>query len=52
MIEQIMNKDNNNPILYGMRVGTAIETTFGVVSEHPILGMFIGLGLGLFIGSL
>ena len=33
-----MNKNNNNPILYRMCVGTAIGATFGVVSEHPILG--------------
>ncbi len=52
MIEQIMNKNNNNPILYRMCVGTAIGATFGVVSEHPILGMSIGLGLGLFTGIL
>ncbi len=47
-----MNKNNYNTILYGMCVGTAIGATLGVASEHSILGMSIGLGLGLFIGSL
>ncbi len=45
-----MQKNNNKynmSIIYGICIGT----TLGIVFDHTILGMALGLGIGVFIVS-
>lgn len=48
----MQKKDKDNKYVMCMIFGICIGTTLGVVFNHTILGMALGLGVGVFVGSM
>lgn len=50
-VNDMQKKDKDNKYVVCMIFGICIGTTLGIVFDHTILGMALGLGVGVFVGS-
>lgn len=48
----MQKKDKDNKYVMCMIYGICIGTTLGIIFDHTILGMALGLGVGVFVGGM